>query len=167
MWRFRRAQHIYHLRDTILDLGLVESCTLTPTEISSNITINSSRLSRPLGCFMTGIFYETTAGPPAPRGQTARQQRSEWMAHFLAVAWCGGYGSSGLFLRGCRWRDTHRANLCVSASNHSASNHCLLALLHVPDTMQVVTSRLTVTTLCRRYSHRSLRGDLFQHNWKR
>lgn len=79
---------------------------------------NSSWVTRPLpptGSFMTDIFYETTAGLQTLKGQTARQQRSIWMAHFLAVAWWRGYCSSSLSPRLSVTRHTDSANLkeCV------------------------------------------------------
>lgn len=61
------------------------------------------------------FFYETTVGLPALKGQTARQQRSEWMAHFLAVAWWRGYSSSSLSSRPAAARRTDGDHLkdCV------------------------------------------------------
>lgn len=72
-------------------------------------------LSPPPSSFMTGIFYETTVGLQALKGQTARQQRSIWMADFLAVAWWRGYSSSSLSSRLSVTRHTDSANLkeCV------------------------------------------------------
>lgn len=110
---------------------LLASSNLTPWHLLKSHPVspaNSSRVTYPLGCFMTGIFYETTVGLPALRGQTARQQRSEWMAHFLAVAWWRGYSCSRLSSRLSVTRHTDRVNLeeCdkpLSASSALCTEH--------------------------------------------
>lgn len=131
---FHHAQQIYHFWDTSFYLLALSS--LTPWHLLKSHLVspaNSSRVTCPPSCFMTGIFYESTVGLPAPKGQTARQQRSEWMAHFLAMVWWRGYSSSSLSSRLSVTRHTDRANLSVS-------NHCLLALLHVLHTIWVIMS---------------------------
>ncbi len=115
IWRFHHAQLIYHFETQAY---LLASSNVTAWHLLKSHPVspaNSSKVTYPLSCFMTGIFYETTVGLPAHRGQTTRQQRSEWMAHFLAVAWWRGYSSSSLSSRLSVTRHTDRAYLkeCV------------------------------------------------------
>lgn len=105
--------------------NLLASSNLAPRHLLKSHPVspaNSSIVTYPLSCFMTGIFYETTVGLQALRGQTARQQRSEWMAHFLAVAWGRGCSSSSLSSRLSVTRHTDRANLKVCVKPLSSSS---------------------------------------------
>lgn len=155
IWRFHHDQQIYHFWEYLLASSNLTTWHLLKSHPGS--PANSSRVTYPLGCFMTGIFYETTVGLSAPRGQTARQQRSEWMAHFLAVARWRGYSSSSLSSRLSLTRhpDGENLNECVkplSASSASCTQHHM-------------AHYYAATNLHRRRSRTSLKGDLFQRNW--
>lgn len=79
---------------------------------------------------MTRLFTRPLWAFPALRGQTAQQQWSELMVHFLAMVWWRGYSSSSISSRLLVTKCLDRASIkkCVKHC------HCLLALLLVRHT---------------------------------